>query len=788
MSAKRVVFIILAGLALIGLFRLRIDVDVLNLLPSGSPVAKGLAVYQEKFLQAGELIIVVRSPSAETTLAAATSVVQQVRVRSNLVARAFWQPPANESLDDAARFVSYLWLNSSISGVAELQRNLRGENLASLLQGSRERIATSFNPSDLFLLPRDPLNLSAVSSAAGDTLETPDRFFSSADGLTRLVYVYSAVPLNNYQQCHDWVREMRRLISLSLPGLAGVDVLLTGRPVFVDEISSGMRGDMSTAVPGTLLMIGLLFYLLHREWISLLLLLAALFGIMIWAALAGSALIGSLNVVSVGFASILLGLAEDFGIVLHQETKNHPELDAAGIRRVAGPGIFWSAVTTASAFALLNLSALPGLRNLGTLVALGIVIGAWAMLYLFLPLLLRFRRGVPSPAPKKAEASPAVRNRRSRLVVMLTAALLLISTALLFIRPPSLDSSPNALRPRKSEANTALRIVQDTIGASGDPFWLLISGDSTATVRGRLETLNAHFQEKAPSLRIQNYTLPLSIWPDVASQGLNLPVLRAVAQDRERIGSAVLSNGFAPEALEFAFTVFDEWQTFSTNGMNWPRGRIAEWVLPKFVARTESNVIALGLITPAEDFRASEIVPSELKGDVLLSGWSLLGQEVLEQVQRETPLITSLVGLTILCALWLTFRRVQPVLLSLAVLAFSALLLMAMMGILGWRWNLINLTALPLLLGMGIDYSIHMQTALDRFGGSAVRTFQSVGRALLLAGSTTIIGFAFLGLSSNDGMASLGRVCALGLTILLLTSVFLLPGWTNKARARSAKE
>ena len=105
---------------------------------------------------------------------------------------------------------------------------------------------------------------------------------------------------------------------------------------------------------------------------------------------------------------------------------------------------------------------------------------------------------------------------------------------------------------------------------------------------------------------------------------------------------------------------------------------------------------------------------------------------------------------------------------------------MATMGFLGWRWNLISLTALPLLLGMGIDYSIHIQITLERFHGNAARTFHSVGRALLLAGSTTIIGFAFLGMSSNAGMASLGRVCALGLTILLLTSVFLLPAWTRR--------
>ena len=72
-----------------------------------------------------------------------------------------------------------------------------------------------------------------------------------------------------------------------------------------------------------------------------------------------------------------------------------------------------------------------------------------------------------------------------------------------------------------------------------------------------------------------------------------------------------------------------------------------------------------------------------------------------------------------------------------------------------------------------------MQTALARFEGDVRSAFRTVGRALLLAGSTTIIGFAFLGMSSNLGMASLGRVCALGLAILLLTSVFLLPSWVR---------
>ncbi len=779
MSGRRLLLFVFLALSILGAFRLRIDVDVLNLLPSGSRVAKGLGVYQEKFLQAGELILVLRSDDPDATLAAATSIVHQARIHTNLVERAFWQPPANESIVEAAKFVAYLWLNSPTNMVGELQRSLQEDHIPAILEASRERIATSFNPSDLFLLPRDPLNLSSISSSAGDAADTPDRFFASDDGLTRLVYLYSAVPLNNYAECHAWIGEIRRLVADSLSPGSQINVLLTGRPAFVDEISSGMRSDLSTAVPGTLLLIGFLFYLLHREWIALLLLLATLFGIMIWAALAGSAIIGPLNVISLGFASILLGLAEDFGIVLHQEAKNHPGLDAAGIRRIAGPGIFWSAVTTASAFALLNLSALPGLRNLGTLVALGIVIGAWCMLYIFLPLLLRFRR-----TDTQQQTPPsAVRVPRSRLPLVITVVVLLSGILQFITRPPSFDPSTEALRPRKSEAGDALRIVQETIGTSGDPFWLIVEGESPQAVGQRLNALDRHLASNSPVLGVRNYTLPMAVWPDVSAQVENLPRLRAIAQDRAQINAAVLNNGFASEALEFSDAVFAEWQAFVATNANWPRGRIAEWVLPKFVARTETNFLALGLVTPGENFRPDQIVPQEIGTNVILSGWSLLGREVFEQVTSETPLITSLVGITILCALWFTFRNVGSVLLSLSVLAFSAITLVALMGLLGWRWNLINFTALPLLLGMGIDYSIHIQTALERFKGDPSKTFHSVGRALLLAGSTTIIGFAFLGMSSNAGMASLGRVCALGLTVLLLTSVFLLPAWTPRRGA-----
>src|SRR5206468_4106300 len=162
---------------------------------------------------------------------------------------------------------------------------------------------------------------------------------------------------------------------------------------------------------------------------------------------------------------------------------------------------------------------------------------------------------------------------------------------------------------------------------------------------------------------------------------------------------------------------------------------------------------------------------------VWLAGWELLGPALLDVVEKDfwrvmVPTLVLLSG-----SLWLAFKRVTEVLLSLATLAFSLLCLLALMKLAGWSWNLLNLMALPLLLGAGVDYSIHMQLALRRHGGDIAQARRRVGRALFLCAATTVAGFGSNVWSSNGGLISLGQVCAAGIAFAYLTSNYLLPVW-----------
>src|SRR5205085_5338981 len=140
----------------------------------------------------------------------------------------------------------------------------------------------------------------------------------------------------------------------------------------------------------------------------------------------------------------------------------------------------------------------------------------------------------------------------------------------------------------------------------------------------------------------------------------------------------------------------------------------------------------------------------------ILSGWELLGSSILQRVQQNLWKVLLPMIALVLLSLWLAFRRLREILLSLAVLFLSGLCLLAVMRLAGWSWNLLNLMALPLMLGSGVDYSIFMQLALRRHAGDRRAAHRSVGRALLLCGGTAMVGLGSLGWSSNAGIASLG--------------------------------
>jgi predicted RND superfamily exporter protein/lauroyl/myristoyl acyltransferase len=797
----------------LGFWRLRFDVDVLDLLPSDEPTVQGLKLYERHFTNARELIVSLDAPDAGQAEKLASSLADRLRQQTNLVAEVSWQAPWMEHPEQLGELLACLWLNQPPEDFAALTNRMSPDQLKARLELTKAELTTSMSPMDLARRQYDPfdlLNVPALTNLSGLSMDQSPQMFASAEGTFRLLYVQSAIDLGSYRACESWLKSIHEVVDgLRSEGPKedwdGVTVRFTGRPVFVEEIATSMQHDMSHSVGGTATIIALLFWLTHRRLKPMFWLLTLL-GVILLATLAlGGLVLGTINVVSLGFAAVLLGLAVDYAVVHYQEALAHPDLSVPEIRRAIAPSILWAAITTMSAFLVLNLGGLPGLGQLGSLVAIGVGVAALVMVMIYLPPLFPNRRKaspnqVPArwwtyfvaPLESTATGHAPSQPTAPRGALRLTGFILLIACGILCFRRPGLDRSGDALRPQRGEAESALNELTAKMGMPPDPIWVVISGRDEPEVYQRLMAASEVLDGAVSNQVIGKYVLPTPLWPRAEFQNANRATAAFMGRQGPMLREAALQDGFTTNALVLTEELVRTWaEAGASTRVVWPTNHLSQFLLKKFVARTPDQWLVMGLVYPA----TNHVEAADLAGlssrlaekGAFLSSWQLLGAATLKRVQaRMWPVIAPMIVL-VLASLWFAFRRLTEILLGLAVLGMSGVCLLATMAVSGWSWNLMNLMALPLILGTGVDYCIFMQLALRRHGGDLAMARRSVGRALMLCGGTAMAGFGSLAFSSNAGMASLGKVCAVGIGANMLISVFILPAWWAHANPRSPK-
>ena len=761
-----------------GLLRVRLDVDVFNLLPSGSATVEGLRLYQRTFGSSRELIVSLRAPDADLAARSVRSLAERFET-SGLGSHVIWQSPFREDPEALAELLAYLWFNQPPPDFEAMAERFRDDRLHEVLAGTLERIATSFQPQEVARLARDPYGLGDVARAGGTLLPdgTSDPF-AGADGSFRILFLGAPEDAEGFWQTRRWLSSVKESIAAWRIDQAvepSVMINITGNPAFVEEVGSGLLRDVQFAAVGTLLLVAALFWLAYRRWGPLLWLVTLLVLVLAVTVAVGGLILGTLNAVSLGFAAILLGLAADYGLILYQERISNPHRPMSEVRAAVAPGILWAAATTAGAFFMIGRSSLPGLTQLGTLVGIGILLAAVVMLTLYLPPLARVVVYTPT-------GTPAPFRMASRQAWVLTALMVGLSIVVLSIIPPTVDTATNELGPKNARARAALAEVKREVGGFDDALWLIVTGRDETQVGERLAISTARLDAAVEEKLLARVATPGALWPRPADQEANRASAGRLAERRTAAVQAALDAGFAPSALRLTEGVLASWQTFaSRDGAVWPTSPGGRWLVSRFAARDGDRLVALGRVaaSPAAEPTAIQALAEDIGafGGVELVGWSLLSGSLLAVMKSDIRRVILPMALILLVLLGLAFRRATEVVLSVASLALSLVGLLAVMALVGWSWNLMNVMALPLLFGAGVDYAIHIQHALRRHHGDVIQVRNTIGRAILLCAASTAVGFGTLGFGSNAGVASLGKVCAVGVILVALVSVFLLPAW-----------
>ena len=597
-------------------------------------------------------------------------------------------------------------------------------------------------------------------------------------------------------------------------------VAITGQVALADEQFKTVAEGTVYGLFGSIALITLWLWFAVKTWRLIVPILLTLgLGLAVTLFFAAAA-VGTLNLISVGFGILFVGIAVDFAIqfsVRFRERRHEFPEFAEAMRQTAartGVQILVAAVATAAGFLAFVPTSFLGVAELGLIAGVGMLI-AFVCTLTFLPAAITlFRpRGEPGMIGFSwaVPLDPVVARWR-RPILGAFAAIALASLAL--AHGLAFDANPLDTNNQQTEA---MRTLKELIGSPiTNPFTIDIlepNVQQASALAGKLRSLPsvtsvrtlASFvpddQDKklaviqdASAILGATLSAPASAAPVTPDQirlaakaaydqiAPALPslkpgnALQPIADDLKAIQSApdatVMAinqslTEFLPQELDALRTSLSA-QPVTLDTIpaelkrQWllPDGRARVQALPKLPEKDTSEAIATFVK------QVQSVAPNAGGPAVTVIATS---QTIVDAFR--TAAIYALIAITII--LLIALRRIRDVALVLAPLLLSGLLTLLIMVAVPLPLNYANIIALPLLLGVGVSFNIYF--VMNWRAGRRSILGSATARAIVFSALTTSTAFGSLALSNHPGTASMGDLLLISLGCTLLASLVFIP-------------
>jgi predicted RND superfamily exporter protein len=790
---------------LVIVFGLRFNSDILDLLPKDFDSVQAFKTVDREFTNARQITFALSLQSTDADLDEITNRFCDGLRKQPWVVRVTSSAPV-ESADGIADLQRHLavplLLNLEPAAFSKAMERLQPGQITTRLHELRSKMDTMGGVSEMSL-NLDALGLvqEALRPMAKSLSPDQSQSFESPDGTMHLIFVETNQSGIGPHECQALMRQVDAFKAQFLATCpVKPAILVTGRNAYVDEISRAMRFDIVSTLLGSVVLVSVVFFVGFRRFLPLVALMHVLLLCCVMAVAAGGLIFHELNLITIGLCSILVGLGVDFGMLLYgsyQSQRNagveHEEAIARSLRQL-GEGIFIGALTTAAAFVSFVLSDCAAFAQLGTLIAIGILIASVLMMTVFYACVSRKR-----PPEEhdllfewgKSYVAGVFKNPKPVLIATSIFLLVLCGIAVAPVGQLKMEADPKTLEPQ-CDASDALHTIQNAFPSAKEPLLVLVDAKDPEACFNAWQKIEGQWGGLLAAGKIKGYQSPTAFVLSPARAEANLKQLATVNLDAARASytTALATEGFKADDDSFqnVLKLLDELDAVRKMGRaqtNWreilPPASSWWFVLDQFFAR--NSYLAAAYVTPLEHIRNEE-QKQALHEDLTvpgvpmhITGWTYVLADLIPWARHKLTLLSVVMISFNIVLLAFLYRRVEPLLILMLSLALSIGAMIACLKIFGFALNLFNVLAFPLVLGVGVDYGIYILLAM-RQPGDKEYAFATIIKPVILAGLTAVAGFGSLAIAHNPALRGLGAVSAIGIACCLFSTIFfILPAY-----------
>jgi len=544
--------------------------------------------------------------------------------------------------------------------------------------------------------------------------------------------------------------------------------------------------------------------------------------------------VGHLNVISIAFASLYIGLGVDYAIHIclhYREGKadglSNSEAILISIRDV-GSSLFLCALATAIGFFAFIPTDYAGVSELGIIsgggIFIGLVISLTVLPALFCVFPVNDVKPIRSPlTPAFVITFPFRYSTGIKIVsILLGIGACFVLTHLTFDYNPINLRDPNSesvltikeLLQSKTESPFALTALANNLEAADKITTQLKPQPSVHETITLASFVAKNQDEKLATIEDLNLMLGGQLKNfdntlDTANQQtalikFNEALKKAIVEKSPNVPQQTLQQ--LQQRIEAFIKQADATQTPAASYVQLEKNILG--LLPFTIERLRTSLTAIPfelddlpsdirshwisatglyrvLITPEKDQNQpdnlKEFVTQVQAIDNTVSGLPIINQAGGDAIVKAFINAFSGAFIAIVVLLLLMYRSVRKTLLVIMPLLLAALLTGATNVLLDNPFNFANIIALPLLLGMGIDSSILIMHRHHSSSGEDENLLQSsTTRGIIFSSVTTLCSFSSLAFTAHQGMASMGLVLAIGLTFTVMCSLIVLPAFSGK--------